>query len=130
MSRTLSVALLLVLGACTFGPRVENVALARQPRGASVTLVTSTQTIRGELLEVQDSALLVVADLRITLVPYHAIRRGEAELVPHLTGDGRVPSSYHIERLRRVSRFPQGLTPELRRALLDAYDQSEPEAIR
>jgi hypothetical protein len=132
MSRTPIVLLLaLLLGGCYVGRRAENIDLAWQPRGAMVQLQTGAGSVNGELLEVQDTALLVL-DLqkRVSLVPYRAIRLGEAEMVRDVTRDGRTPSEAHRQRLARISRFPQGLTPETQRALLDAYGQAELRVVR
>jgi hypothetical protein len=125
--------LLLVAGlsACAFGPRAERQPLAREPRGANVTLQTPTQSLRAELLGVQDTALLLVSEReRITLVPYRVIREARVELNPPLSSHGRPPSRAQREALRRVSRYPQGVGPELLRALLAAYSQSELEVVR
>jgi hypothetical protein len=126
MKLTVLLALLIVLGGCTIGPQVQNEPLAREPRGASVTLQARGHTITGELLEVQDSALLVLTpEERVTLVSYRLLRRGDAEMRIPIVRGGEPPSRARREQLRRVSRFPQGLDPSLRGALLDAYGQAD-----
>jgi hypothetical protein len=132
MSRTPIVLLLaLLLGGCYVGRRAENLDLARQPRGAMVRLQTGAGAVNGELLQVQDTALLVLdSQQRVSLVPYRAIRLGEAEMVREVTRGGRVPSEAHRQRLARISRFPQGLSPETQRALLAAYGQTELRVVR
>jgi hypothetical protein len=131
MKRLLVFALLALSAGCTVGPRVENVGLAREPRGASVTLQVGNRTFTGELLEVQDTALLVLSNAQaVTLVPYRLLSKGEAEGRWRVQRGGRPPTAAQRENLRRVSRFPQGIDAELRRALLAAYGQAEVEVLR
>jgi hypothetical protein len=117
--------------ACAVGPRAASEPLAQNPRGAHVTLRTDRAVLDGELLEVQDTALLVLGPAeRLTIVPYRVIRSGEAELVGAITRGGRTPPPARRARLSLVSRFPQGLDADLLTALLRAYRQTEPEVLR
>lgn len=135
MRRALVVPLLIAVtwGACYTGPSVKSFAPAQSPRGIAADLrVDRGKTrIQGELLEVQDSALLVLRDgprPRVTIVPLRAIRAGFFPNVGTLSGAGRMAPKDR-ERLRLLSRFPAGLTPELRARLLAAYGQSEPDGV-
>jgi hypothetical protein len=131
MNRALIVlALSLTLAACYVGTRAETLELAREPRGATVQLQTRSGPVNGELLEVRDTALVVlVPQQRLKLVPYHVIRRGEVELLREVPSGGRQPSAVRRQQLRRISRYPQGLTAETERALLAAYAQAELEVV-
>jgi hypothetical protein len=87
-----AIILLLGLGlaSCAIGTRVEDVELARVPRGATVQLQTRSGPVEGELLEVQDTALVVLTrEQRVPLVPYRTIQRGEVELLHEITHSGR-----------------------------------------
>lgn len=122
--------LLAGLTACAVGPRVEDQPMARQPRGASVKLDTAEGPIAGELLAVQDTAIVILTRAqRATLVPFRVILDGDAELAGEITRGGRTPGGHRLERLRLVSRFPQGFNPELQRALLTALGQAELEVM-
>jgi hypothetical protein len=132
MNRT-TILLLLGLGlaGCSIGRRAEDVELARVPRGATVQLQTRGGPVAGELLEVHDTAIVVLTrEQRLTLVPYRAIQRGEVELLQELTHSGRQPDAARREQLRRISRFPHGMTPEVQRALLAVLDQPSLEVLR
>jgi hypothetical protein len=129
-SHTLLLVLALTLGGCYIGQGTENLELANQPRGANVQLQIRGGPVNGELLEVQDTALVVLTKQgQVTLVPYRAIQRGEVEMLRELTHGGRQPSMAQRERLRLISRFPRGLKPETRRALLAAYGQTEIQVV-
>jgi len=122
--------LLAGLTGCAVGPRAEDQPIARQPRGAAVQLNTADGAIAGELLAVQDTAIVILTRAqRATLVPFRVILDGDAELAGGITRGGRVPAAHRLERLRLVSRFPQGLDPELQRALLTALGQAELEVM-
>jgi hypothetical protein len=77
---------------------------------------------QGELLAVQDTALVLLARDTVTLVPYDALKAGEFSQVGELRGT--LPAPDFARRLRLVSRFPQGLTPDMLARLLAAHGQS------
>jgi len=135
MRRAFLVPLLIAViwGACYTGPSVRSFAPAQSPRGiwADLRVDRGKARIQGELLEVQDSALLVLRDgprPRVTIVPLRAIRAGFFPKLGTLRGAGRMAPKER-ERLRLVSRFPAGLTPELRARLLSAYGQTEADGL-
>jgi|GEM_PF-5518587 len=122
MNRILSTMLIAVLSACTIGPRVENQALAREPRGADVRLAMVGENVAGELLDVRDTGLVVLAaGPRIVLARYSSINRIDVELGGSIDRNRRPPPQGEKQRLTRLSRFPRGITPEVERALLRAY---------
>jgi hypothetical protein len=108
-------------GAATFGP-------ANSPRGLQVTLRVASPTgrgdVRGELLEVRDTAMLVLRDRQVTLVPLTAIRgiRTGGYYVGYRSGR---PGPVTLARLRAVSRFPGGIPPAALRQLLEHAGQAE-----
>jgi hypothetical protein len=122
---------LLGFSACAVGASTRTFAPANEPQGieADLRLERGKTRIQGELLEVQDTALLVLRDdARVTVVPLRAIRFGSFHRRGTLIVGGRVRPNER-ERLRLVSRFPAGLTPELRARLLAAYGQTEIERV-
>jgi hypothetical protein len=125
MVRMMAALLLTALtAACNIGPRGEGTALAQSPRGALVELTTTAGELQGELLEMRSTGVVMLSDAgQITLVQYEAVRGGRVENGPrNLNGrqmaDGRVN-----QLMRRMSRFPQGLSAELEAELLRAHGQ-------
>jgi len=109
--------------ACNVGGKVDRFAPAQRPDGAAVALaLRGGGSAQGELLAVQDTALVVLAAHTVTLVPYGAIDAAEFSQVGDL---GKTPPAPDFaQRLRLVSRFPQGLTPDMLARLLAALGQS------
>lgn len=122
-------AVVALAGGCAFGPRPENFGPARGPEGAEVLLFFDPRrSIRGELLEVRDSTMLVLVARRVTLVRFDQLRGARIQLLPRLDlYNGRMPSERGREELRLVSRFPYGLTPELEATLLASHGQDRPD---
>jgi len=100
---------------CNIGGRVDRFAPAKRPEGVAVTLaLLGGGRAQGELLAVQDTALVVLARDTVTLVPYRALEAGEFSQVGELRATPPAPD--FARRLQLVSRFPQGLTPGITRA--------------
>lgn len=114
---------LLASVACQLGGRVDRFAPAKQPGGVATTLwFRGGGTGEGELLVVQDTAFVILDQDTVTLVPYRALKSGRFSQVGELTD---LPPSEDVKsKLRLVSRFPQGLSPDLLARLLAAYRQS------
>jgi hypothetical protein len=112
---------LLQLAACSVGTTGKNYPPAKGPAGASVMLeLGGKRTLAGELLAVEDSSLVVQAGGRLHRVSLPSIRSGKA---PKISFTGPALNDSIQGRLRLVSRFPQGISPELERRLLEAYGQ-------
>jgi hypothetical protein len=94
--------------------------------------------VRGELLEAREDGLLLLtgsretatpaagpaSGRRITFVRYRNLREARfGNVAPSLEG-GQAPSPRALEKLRRVSRFPQGLGRELLDELLRGCGQA------
>lgn len=125
--------LVAVAGACTIGPRVEEFPPARSPVGVVADIQTrEARRLSGELLVVEDSALLILSarTTRVTRVPYRTIRRAEFRQLSWATiRDGKPPDRGKRSRLALVSRFPQGLSPELLARFMEARGQEEVETV-
>ena len=112
----------LAMLACQLGGRVGRFAPAKQPAGVAVTLwLRGGGTGEGELLAVQDTALVILAQDTVTMVPYRVLQAGRFSQVGELTEPP--PTRDFAGKLRLVSRYPQGLTPEMLARLLAAYGQ-------
>lgn len=123
--RPLPVLALLLVAACPIGTTGRGYAPAKGPAGATVTLeLTGHRRIVGELLAVEDTALLVLEDRQLVRVPLPLILSGNA---PKVSFNGQAATGglgEPGERLRLISRYPQGVSAELEARLLQAYGQS------
>jgi hypothetical protein len=113
---------LALLNACSVGTTGRNYAPAKGPEGVTVSLqLTGKRIMTGELLTVEQGSLLVLADRKLIRVALPAIQVGRASKVSFtgatLRDEGR-------ERLRLISRFPAGVSPDLEGRLLEAYGQT------
>ena len=92
---------------------------AQGPAGAIVSLdLEDKRRITGELLAVEEAALLLLQERAMTRVALPVIRSGKA---PKIYFSGAKLDAATRERLRLVSRYPQGVSPELEARLLQAY---------
>jgi hypothetical protein len=64
-----------------------------------------------------------VSSDNLLLLRYELIQSASVEGVDHWL-NGERPSHGTLVQLRRVSRFPQGISPEIARALFQAYHDS------
>ncbi len=120
--RSVAVSLALTCAACTVGTQLNRFEPANVPGGSTVTVITDANRrgYTGELLAVDDSAMLLVHLDTLTQIPLQDVRSVSAPL-----GSGRgVPDRSRRALLRRIARYPQGVTPDLERRLLEAYHQS------
>jgi len=106
---------------------VDSFPPARTPRGVTTSITTSNARFSGELIEMRDSGVVILAEKTFRLIPYGAIvaSRFEGMKGSDKISDRRPPKAEVREHLRLVSRFPQGLTPQLLRRLLDANRQAD-----
>jgi hypothetical protein len=128
-------AALLTLPACTLGSRPATFGPARSPQGIETRITLraprhTAATITGELLSVTDSGLLVLsADRRLLHAHWPALRYATFRQIGVRLNDGRPPDMRARERLRLVSRFPQGMSPELTARLLESLGRERVEVL-
>jgi hypothetical protein len=102
---------------------VDRFAPAQRPEGVWVALdLRGGGTAEGELLAVQDTALMVLDQDTVKLVLYSGVVGGRFADVGELVATPPAPD--FAKQLSLVSRFPQGFTPDLLARLLAAYGQS------
>lgn len=114
-----------LVSGCRFGPKLENVSLAKAPRGTMMEVTRVSGVVNGELLAVTDDALVVLEGKRIVTIPFVEIRDARSSELGRdyrISGQKR-PNPESMARLRRVSHFPQGITPEIEAKLLSVYQQ-------
>ena len=126
LRRATPIALAAVLAGCSFGQTAAKFEPARGPRGISATITTRAwKNVVVEVVEFGDESLLVDSAQGVARVPYAIIESAVfAQTGIHVEG-GRPPAAKVREKLRLLSRFPQGLSPELLRGLLETRGQSE-----
>jgi hypothetical protein len=121
-----AICLLLIAG-CMVGGNVKKYQPAQGPAGATVELrMVDKSFIRGELLAIEDSSLVVLRDSVLNRVALSSVKEGRA---PSLSFAGSRLSSTQRDRLRLISRFPQGISAELEPRLLSAYGQSSIQSV-
>lgn len=129
MLRCVAVLLVGITAACSIGTRVKRFQPALRPEGVTATLQLAAGSVEAEVLAIDDTALIVRRlqdSLPVTVVRFKAIHVAAFRQVSATLGNGRPPRPLDRERIRLVSRFPQGLTPELLQSLLAAYGQAQP----
>lgn len=137
-------AILALLSACHVGPRIDQIHAARLPAGAYVLIeiaqsgTQKKQKYEGELLEVRDDGLVValrsdsIHDTHIAFVPWNIVYKVKASTLPGIqstTPHGERRRKIAIKEFRIVSRYPQGLSPELLDRLLASFDQKAMDII-
>lgn len=125
MNRMGIVPLLVIVLGCSVGTHAGSFEPAQSGAGISVVIRTDAGGPGAELLEVQDTALLVVAANRVTLVPFRVMTEVRVHQREHLNFGREGPSLRQREELRLVSRYPQGVSATLLERLLAAYGQTE-----
>jgi hypothetical protein len=123
-------AVVALISACYHGPNLQTFLPAQGPEGIAAAPRVGKTTVRGELLEVQDTALIVLTDSgKIVLARLSDIdrgvfgQRGGLNLYGHWGRSAR-------RQLRYLSRFPAGMTPKVRARLLAAYGQTEVHVVQ
>lgn len=140
MLATLVFVLTFALGACHVGPQIDEMRMPVSPKGADVLVkvrsggAKTENEYRGELLEANDDGLIVALRSdstnrpQMAFVPWKIIYSAEATEVKGIRVRVRVQGQTHddsADKFRLISRFPQGLSPALRDALLASLEQTE-----
>ena len=122
-----SVLVIAILTACRVGG-AGGFRPAQSPAGVHARVEIRGRVVQGELLEVRDTALVIGVREKfgrrdgkscpVILIPTGLIRS---------TDFHQMGSNPSVHEVRRVSRFPQGLSPDLLQVLLSLCGQSEVE---
>jgi hypothetical protein len=128
------------LSACHVGPQIKDLNLANYPEGATVEVQVlpaegqDKLKFEGELLEIRDDGIVFSgasaddADDELIFVAWiRAARVRATEFGGYRAEIGRSLewSTETKERFRLISRFPQGISPEIMDSLLAAHRQEE-----
>ena len=113
------------LVACYTGPSSNEFHPATTPRGVDARVELPHRSIRGELLEVRDTAFVLYDDAGtgLVLVPFSAV--GGARFDALGSYSGGTPDPEWSAKLRQVSRYPYGMSPSVLQALLANAHQAE-----
>lgn len=120
-----AVGLTALVAGCVLGARVETFAPAATPAGLDLTMQLERSGIAGELLAVEDTALLLVVRFpnpdstdtpRLARVSTRQIKNLLNGIAPRGAW-----SSRHTKQLRPLARYPKGVTPDLEARLVAAY---------
>ena len=120
--------LLMSLTACVIhaGPGPDDYPPAHSAAGVSASLVLATNSssrVDGELLEVRDSALVILTRDRVVAVPFSTIDSGTFADSPVAVGHREKPLPGDFQSIRLVSRYPQGIPAEALRRILASKGQ-------
>jgi hypothetical protein len=104
-------SLVIVSAACVMhtGTQPGTFKPAHTANGIEASLSVAGMRITGELLEVRDTGLVVLAQARVVLVPFPTIRIGTFHHTKVTIVDGRPPDGDALAELRMLSRFPYGI---------------------
>jgi hypothetical protein len=131
MPRVTALLILLTLAClsngCTFGMTARKYRPAQEPKGVNMRIDTAQGQFSGELIEVRDVGIIVLADQKLRLLPYTVILSSKIDQTEsrYEISQRTVPKPEVQEHLRLLSRFPQGLTPDLMKQFLSEYGQTE-----
>ena len=132
------------ISACHVGPQLDKSEIGQQPHGANVTVELMSKGGKkrtehnGELIDVRDDGLVLGIrtdtddSIRYVFVSWDVIFVARPAdwpgyVVRHSHGEARRKES--ISKQRNISRFPQGLSPELLEEMLAHTGQPELETI-
>lgn len=117
---------------CVRGANPARMPFAQQPVGAQVTLQARSARYVGELLEVRNDGLVLMEPKgRILFAPFSVVRRLTANKLGDAFGlTAGMPNADRIARLRSISHFPQGMTPDIQKRLLALMAQPEITVVR
>ncbi len=132
---------LVVIVGCSTSVEVKNFKPAQKPQGIQMELslngnVIDGSKIKGELLAVRgDGILLNVADYpgstrsgdTVVLIPFWMMDTAELEQMGRakVESQGKEKNELYLDRLRLLSRFPQGLSDDLLSELLKRVGQGQ-----
>jgi hypothetical protein len=118
----------LMSASCFTGPSAHSFTPAVSGHGVDSQLDVGNRAMKGELLEVRDTAYVLATDQGIWLVPFRIVRRARFESFGSFRGGA--PDSEWQQRLHLASRFPQGIPESALALLLEDARQSELKVVR
>ena len=126
--RAVGALVCLGLTSCLVGSTAGGFAPAVGPSGVHTTGLAAGAAFDGELLAAEDTALVILAEqlregTRVWVVPYPSIQWADFDQIRSARiRKGVRPPPTQLERLRLVSRFPQGVSSEMLERLRRVYE--------
>jgi len=116
-----------LMSGCSVGMTALKYRPAQAPNGVIMHVDTTQGKYSGELIEVRDSGIVVQTDQKLRLLPYTEILSSQADQTTsaYAPSKQKAPLPKAQAQLRLLSRFPQGLSPELMGRLLSTLGQTE-----
>jgi hypothetical protein len=109
---------LLALFGCSIGGSVAGWRPSSQAAGTEIELdLGGMHKVKGELIALDSAGFLVLEPTRLVRVDPQELRGGSG----YKSSFDSPLSAETRNRLRLMSRYPQGVSPEVERALLEAY---------
>ncbi len=141
MRRASILLLVAATTSCMFGMTDEKFIPAHKPHGIETVITMGSITLGGELIELQDSGMVILSSWMksvlhgqriekqehvLRLVSYASITHAAFRQLDssYAVSNGQPPTGKVRERLRLVSRFPYGMSTEVLAGLLRACGQT------
>src|SRR5215210_783307 len=117
----------LLMAACSYGTRIADFRPAYLPNGVNVRVNTTRGDLNGELIEMRETGFVMLTSAynKLRLIPFAQVRSARFDKVGSLLRDGKTPTSTQHDRLRLLSRFPHGMSPDVLQTLLTTYGQTD-----
>jgi hypothetical protein len=113
-------------GVISTGVKLDKFGFARIPGGARCEIQMPHRVIVGEFIAAQDDGIVLLREkLRFIRYEYIVALEFGGKLPQYKVMRQRTLKPDVLEQIRYLSRFPQGLSPELLQKLLQAYEQTE-----
>ena len=123
---------LVIANGCTIGKSGKDLTVASSPSGARISAKVPQSTVTGELVAMGDNGMVVLSGAQLRFLPYALISSMTvSEFGPEYAVSSASPlSAQKRDRLRLISRFPQGMTPVIERAFLARLTQTAVDTVR
>jgi len=114
---------------CTNGPAVSSLPFVTAPIGSDATFFGAGTAMTAELVAVQDSGYVFINSRdRVVFAPFASVRNLRIPTLRRAVSG--TPSEANRRALRLASRYPQGVSPGILKALLARRSQPAVERIQ
>ena len=131
-ARTVAIVGSLAAAGCVVhaGPQPDSYEAAKRASGVEASLATRSESVKGELLDLRMSDLVILTKDRVVSVPISAITLGVFDGSPLTIVNGQLPGYTERETIRLMSRYPQGIPDVALKRLLTSKAQDSVVVIR
>ena len=121
--RRLAIATVVLLAGCRLGTHAKDFPPAQRTAGVAASVRTGSTTVNGELLELRDSALVVLGT-QLTLIPIRASQRAQFSDTRVLIEPRYALRPEERQELRMLARYPYGVPDAALTKLLASKGQT------